>query len=118
MLHHMTEREFSNVSIKYLPPNTTSVLQLLDAGIINSFKCHYRKNLIKFFINATEIHGKIVLPEEALYMVRSSWDKVSKDCIRNCWNSDIDNLLFLRERLVEIINSNLTQLTLDNFFKN
>ena len=32
------------------------------------------------------MHGEIVVPDlkEAFYMVRNFWDKVSKDCIRNC----------------------------------
>jgi len=33
----------SNVRVKFLPPNTTSEIQPIDAGIIAEFKCHYRK---------------------------------------------------------------------------
>lgn len=31
-----------NTELLYLPPNTTSRLQPLDAGIIKDFKTHYR----------------------------------------------------------------------------
>jgi hypothetical protein len=38
---------FSNMKVVYLPVHTTSRLQPLDAGVIQNFKCHYRKFLIK-----------------------------------------------------------------------
>ena len=37
---------FSNVTVKFLPPNMTSVIQPLDAGIINAVKARYRKKLV------------------------------------------------------------------------
>src|SRR5882724_11848776 len=43
--------ELNSIEFLYLPPNTTSRLQPLDAGIIWSFKQNYRKNLLKFIIN-------------------------------------------------------------------
>ena len=35
--------QLKNVRLEFLPPNVTSVLQPLDAGIIKSFKTKYRK---------------------------------------------------------------------------
>lgn len=40
---HNADIEYSNVCVKFFPPNTTSKLQPLDQGIIKNFKCHYRK---------------------------------------------------------------------------
>ena len=42
---HPHVQNLSNVSMMFLPPNTTSVLQPMDAGVIRNLKHHYRKSL-------------------------------------------------------------------------
>jgi len=42
--------KLSNIKVIFLPKNTTSRLQPLDAGIIKNFKCHYRAFVIKHVI--------------------------------------------------------------------
>ena len=37
--------EYLNITIQFLPPNTTSKIQPLDQGIIRSVKCAYRKTI-------------------------------------------------------------------------
>ena len=43
--HNLAGTHFSNITIEYLPPNTTSQIQPLDAGIIKIFKANYLNNL-------------------------------------------------------------------------
>ena len=114
----------TNIRLKYLPPNTTSVLQPLDAGIIRSFKCIYKNKLVESFLNSIELNGNYTLPDikQAIYMVQSSWSSVSLDTIVNCWSHcRIFNNLNSRTVATDInlnldtLNKNIKRLNLKDF---
>ena len=42
---HPKDLEMSNIELFYFPPNTTSLIQSLDQGIIKVFKDYYKKCL-------------------------------------------------------------------------
>ena len=44
---HPQGLKLSNVNVRFLPSNTTSVLQPLDLGIIKTIKSHYRTKLLR-----------------------------------------------------------------------
>ena len=44
----------TNITMKFLPPNTTSVLQPMDQGIIHSLKRHYRQALLMKYLAGAE----------------------------------------------------------------
>ena len=64
---------FSNIRIIFLPPNTTSMLQPLDLGIIQNFKVHYRTLFLRFVlskIDACETASEITKSVSILHAIR------------------------------------------------
>ena len=83
--------KYSNIKIAFLPRNTTSRLQPLDASIINNFNVKYRKELMHYLLaridddlNAYEIVNEIYV-SQAIEWITSAWKEVSKDTIKNCF---------------------------------
>lgn len=82
---------FSSISIKFLPKNTTSKTQLLDAGIIANWKVNYKKKLLRNVCskvdgvkNASEI-VKSINVSMAIEWGKQAWSEVSQDTIVKCF---------------------------------
>ena len=83
---------FLNIKVAFLPKNTTSRLQPLDAGIIKIFKVYYRKLLVRHTLatindsddNATKIckSVNVLLP---IRWIKQAWEQVSATTINNCF---------------------------------
>ena len=89
-LHHLKEK-FSNIKIVFLPANTTSTLQPLDLGIIQNFKCHYRKFLLWYVVaqidhcvTASDVVGSVNLLK-AIRWVAQAWDMVQSITVSRCF---------------------------------
>ena len=81
----------SNIEIHFLPPNTTAKIQLMDAGIIMSFKKHYRRYHIQWMLeqiesgeDAKNLKMSTLL---AIQYIIQAWDDVTSDVISNCWKA-------------------------------
>ena len=64
-----------NIQLQYLPPNTTSELQPLDAGVIANFKVNYRKLLLQNILieiencsNVSELAKNVTLLEAIRFL--------------------------------------------------
>ena len=75
---------FSHVKIVFLPKNTTSKLQPLDAGIIKNFKVLYPKQLLQYVLakikpgsNASDVISSVDLLK-SIGWVMDAWRKVKK----------------------------------------
>ena len=83
---------FSHVKIVFLPKNTTSKLQPLDAGIIKNFKVFYRKQLLQHVLarikpgsKASDVISSVDLLK-SIGWVMDAWRKVKKETIVNCFS--------------------------------
>ena len=88
--HHLKEK-FSNIKIVFLPANTTSTLQPLDLGIIQNFKCRYRKFLLRYVVaqidhcvTASDVVGSVNLLK-AIRWVAQAWDMVQSITVSRCF---------------------------------
>ena len=79
------------ITILYLPPNTTSVLQPMDQGPIEATKCLYRKELIT--ILSTEDNEETSLVDlmkrmdilDVIKMSTKAWSEVKIEAIKKSW---------------------------------
>jgi len=75
--HNVTGVQLNNTTVKFLPPNTTSRLQPCDAGIIASFKMHYRRKFVRYLLEQFENEGissKLSILEAILF-AREAWQE-------------------------------------------
>ena len=87
--------KLSNIKVVFLPKNTTSRLQPLDAGIIKNFKRHYRVLIVKHVIakidgqseaTANDI-AKSINILMAIQWVKQAWEQVKETTIINCFTT-------------------------------
>ena len=87
---HPIDVQLSNVKLVFFPPNTTSVVQPLDQGVIHSFKCFYRQMLVKHIIaQCTVAHSYDQITVTALDACRwidLAWNKVTTTTISNTFH--------------------------------
>ena len=98
------ESVLKNISIKYLPPNTTSKVQPIDQGIIRSYKLKYKSYFLRYLIAKIESHLEIdvnlerldqlqqqlkdvikhISLKETINWTTSAWNEVTQQTIHNC----------------------------------
>ena len=49
---HPEIKKLTNINLIFLPPNTTSVLQQMDQGVIRNLKAHYRRRFVRLCIKS------------------------------------------------------------------
>jgi len=86
---HNDTSNLQNITVEFFPPNTTSKLQPLDAGIICNFKVHYRSLVVKKLIqniDSEESSGLKITVLDAMRMADRAWRNVTSTTIRNCFH--------------------------------
>ena len=107
-LHGLKCISLSNITIVFLPLNTTSVIQPLDAGITAAFKQRYRAELLRWYVQqfdsdpTRDLSKQLADIRQAITWSAQVWQDISEQTIRNCWrkvqihpptwSADINNL--------------------------
>lgn len=96
---HTRVEGLRNITLRFLPPNTTSVLQPCDQGIIRSLKAFFRtairREILQIIQDLVEddetgmrlAHNVVKKIDvlQAMEMLSTSWKKVKSETIVNCW---------------------------------
>lgn len=83
------------VYVKFLPPNTTSILQPMDQGAIANFKAYYHRRTFSQLIHETDGEGRQSMREwwksynimKAIHNIEEAWKEVKKSCMNGVWRN-------------------------------
>lgn len=85
--------EDGEISCLFLPPNTTSVIQPMDQGVLQTIKRHYKRDLLLRLLNEEEVgsmniaeYSKTLNILDAVLMSAKSWDEVEEKTIARSWS--------------------------------
>ncbi|XP_076041997.1 uncharacterized protein LOC143025902 [Oratosquilla oratoria] len=91
----------NNIQLAFLLPNTTSILQPCDQGIIKTFKLYYLRSTLTDMVERTQ-KDKMTVKEywkqftikDALHFIKESWEKVPRKCLNGVWKHLCPQLVY------------------------
>ena len=115
---HPSIFNLTNIQFVFLRPNTMSILQPMNQGVIRSPKAHYRGKVVRLLFRALEKNEPYpkILILQALKILADSWQTITKETVINYLkkagiNSDVqqaaiadsdDSFKYLQEHLNEL----------------
>lgn len=83
---HSPTIQLKCITLKFLPPNTTTESQPMDQGVIPNMKVHYRRLLLRKRIDAIDVGQPFSLNLlDAIHLLRRAWEAVSNSTIQGCF---------------------------------
>ena len=93
-----------NIKCLFLPPNTTSLIQPMDQGVLESMKRRYRKELLRKLLLADSAASPEDDPEltvvdfwkklnikDVMFMITKAWNDIPESTIQASWNKLLVN---------------------------
>ncbi|XP_039598433.1 tigger transposable element-derived protein 1-like [Polypterus senegalus] len=90
---HPLDLCYQGVKIEFLPPNTTSLIQPMDQGVIRAFKALYTKNSLQHMVEAMDTDDDFSLKEywrkyvitSCMVNVQKALNDMKKGTVNACW---------------------------------
>ena len=97
----------------FLPPNTTSLIQPMDQGVISNFKGYYLRRTSRQLIDKTDGEGKQSIRDfwknynimDAVDNINLSWNEVTEKCLKGEWKNvwpELSKDVDTRESIVDV----------------
>ncbi|KAA6392711.1 MAG: putative Tigger transposable element-derived protein 6 [Streblomastix strix] len=84
--HSTINTEYSNITIFYLPPNATPLIQSMDAGIIASVKKRYKTEITnKRFYDIITGKDTVIDLYYSCTLIQRIWDETTPETIKHCF---------------------------------
>ena len=82
--------EDGKVKTVLLPPNTTSVIQPMDQGVLEPLKRQYKRKLLSHIIMENEDSSvpellKSVTMKDVVYWISEAWNEATNDSLAKAW---------------------------------
>nr|XP_034195200.1 jerky protein homolog-like [Osmia lignaria] len=115
-----------NFKIMYLPPNTTSLIQPMDQGIIAKLKCLYRhktlRKTITYQCGISEFQKQFTL-KDCIEILHESWSEISANNSINSWKKIIPSQAdwyhrVMREDITSFTGDTYSQRDIADFLSN
>lgn len=85
--HVTTDLQLESIKVEFLPPNCTSKVQPMDAGIIAAFKRHYCWYHYQHALDRDEEGEQNIYKVDqltAMHWCHAAWNEISSQTIANC----------------------------------
>ncbi|UYV83478.1 hypothetical protein LAZ67_23001151 [Cordylochernes scorpioides] len=98
---HQQDLEYENVKVKFLPKNTTSLLQPLDQGIISTFKALYIKRAFTYILEQMENNESLTVISawknftmlDCVKHIALSYTAIKQTTLNSCWKKLWPNIV-------------------------
>ncbi|XP_055766968.1 uncharacterized protein LOC129842432 [Salvelinus fontinalis] len=90
---HGNDLAYDGVQIEFLPPNTTSLIQPMDQGVIRAFKALYTRNTLQHLVDAMDSDQDFSLKDywrgytiaSCLQNIQRAIQEMKTETLKACW---------------------------------